>query len=262
MTEKLTGLPRPSFHPAYWIIGFIVLTILVLVALRIGGYLPRSRNELYPSPSIETSSRAYVPLGVLDSKVFYFDRSDQKIGVCENNKCKDSGAIPSVESAIISPDLKKIAILSTKEAPKSGVYLIDVSIPDQTTPKYIVKAEWLPTGYSFQANSSIYWSQESKQLAFVAYKDAHADIFVYPIQSAVSQSSTIPIPPATSTPSKQAKSDQEIKRIEPIRNPGSQVGAIIWRGEQFLIFVTDVDGKDEMYEVGNNGGGIVRIKPN
>lgn len=256
MPKKLTGLPRPLFHPAYLVFGFLVFVVIGLGVLRYFGFFAPRNDDPKIASTVDMFSRAYVPLGTLDGKLFYYDRQDQKICEYEKKVCNEHGAIPSVEAAVISPDLKKIALLTTKEAPKSGIYILDLSTSNQAQVSYIAKAEWLPTGYSFQPNSSIHWSQESKQIAFIAYKDSHADIFVVPSQLPPTQ------PSDTSDPIKQVKPDQQTKRIEPLPNRGSKIGAIIWRGEQSLIFVTELDGRDKMYEVGSNGGGIIQLKPN
>lgn len=249
--DNPTGLSRPAPHPAYVVGGLILLVIAVLIILRISGYLPRQAGELKTVQQIGGYARSYIPLGTIDNRLFYFDRNSETI--CEDDKgsCRNSGALPSVEAAIISPDRRKIALLSVKEQPRSGIYVLEPTNQNEARLSPTVKADRLPPGYVFQADSAIVWSQESKQIAFVAYKDAHADIFVAPVDAAAGAETSNQQPPTAQS-----------TRIEPIRNPGSQVGTVVWRGEQKIVFVTDMNGKDAMYEVDNNGGGIVRVKPN
>jgi hypothetical protein len=252
MRENITS-SRLKIQPATAIASLVILFILVIAALRIAGLIPRkspvdTTTQVLP---LINSKPLYLLFGISNDRLFYYDQYGEAICEYYQRSCRELGSISSIESIFPSPDRKKIAILSVQDQPRSGIYILNMTDPDKTTLAHTLKIERLPRGYIFESTSTIVWSDTANQFAFVAYKGGRADIFVYD-DSNQNSSKTLG--------QKNLIDSQSI--IEPIRNPGDRIGSLIWKGENSLIFVTNFNGKDAMYEVASNGGGMIRIKPN
>ena len=77
------------------------------------------------------------------------------------------------------------------------------------------------------------WSPDSRQVAFVAYKDGQSDLFV--AQAA-----------GTS--------------VQRLTYHGANIGSVAWIDQETIAFVSDWEGHDMMYLIEPDGGNLRRAR--
>lgn len=223
-------------HPVSIVIYLVLAGIVVLVIWRLTGYQPLQRlpGPVSPTP-VSRLSRAYVLLGVYNGKLYFFDQ--QAEGIIEYDPTqpreqKQVGSLPSIEAVVPAPKTPKIALVSTREEVRMGIYVLDLSSPDEllwvTSPR-----SGFPSGYTLKPDSAVSWSPDNGAIAFVAYKNDRADLFV-------------------------AQSDGT--RVQRLTYLGASIGTVIWLNEQVIAFVSDWEGRDMLYLIDSDGGNLRRAR--
>src|SRR5262249_13318958 len=228
---------KNSFNLVQLALIIIGALVIALTVARFAGYLPwRSVADTAAKPQPTGSvSQSQILLGGFAQKLYYFEPGTRAIyehTPADNRTLKLIDSSLSIAGVFTSHDQQKLALLSTGDAVNNGVYVLDMSVADKKL-QAVVRPDLLPSGYTLQPNSVIIWSPQSAQIAFVAYKETRPDLFVAPVSAQ--------------------------GRVQHLRNPGSQIGMVVWLDEQTIAFVTHQDGKDVMYKVNNNGGDLLLI---
>lgn len=228
---------RISFSSSIIVILLIIL-LVILVARWVISPPKNKGNDTSPQSAIDHS---FLLLGSFNNRYFYYETSQEDIWVCENGQCRPiSGTrIPSVDSLSISPDQKKVALLTTKILERSGIYLFDLSAESGWKLNPVVEVKSLVVGDSFLQTSPLIWSPGSKQIAFIVNKNHKVDIAI----AAVSL--------------EQAQVTGQPKYL---RTEGGSVGSIVWKNESSVAFISKLGGRDILYEVDTTGGNMVQIK--
>lgn len=170
------------------------------------------------------------------SKLFYYDRFNEAIYEVNTSSLnastsvvvrRTSGIIPSVDKIALSHDEQKVCIISSSVNDKKGLYILNFSRVEMDD--FI--QQWslsLPSGFTIEGNSSASWSPDSTTVAFTASKNSQIDLFV-------------------------AKSEKDVQRVTYI---GKNIGTITWLDDQRLAFVSDWEGKDQIYTIKSDGGDL------
>jgi len=223
-------------HPVSITIYVVLAGIVVLVIWRLTGYQPLQRppGPVSPTP-VPRLSRAYVLLGVYNGKLYFFDQQAESIVEYDPAKPREQkqvGSLPSIEAVVPAPNTPKIALVSTKEEDRTGIYVLDFSSPDEllwvTSPQ-----AGFPSGYTLRSDSAVSWSPGDRFIAFVAYKNGQADLFV-------------------------AQSDAT--RVQRLTYVGAGIGTVIWLDQQVIAFVSDWEGYDKLYLIDSDGGNLRRAR--
>lgn len=223
-------------HPVSITIYVVLAGIVVLVIWRLTGYQPLQQLpgpvSLTPVPRL---SRAYALLGVHNGKLYFFDRQAESIIKYDPTQPRDQkqvGSLPSIEAVVPASKTPKIALVSTKEEDRTGIYVLDLASPNEllwvTSPQ-----AGFSSGYILRPDSAVSWSPNDQSIAFVAYKDDQADLFI-------------------------AQSDGT--RVQRLTYLGANIGTIIWMNQEVIAFVSDWEGRDMLYLIDSDGGNLRRAR--
>src|SRR5262249_13767148 len=147
-----------------------------------------------------------------NQKVYFFapiEKAIYELTPSNNSTVKLTDTSITVSGVAVSPDQKKAAILSIGEGNNKSVYVFDVLAPTKQLQE-VLKSEFLPPGYSLQPNSTLIWSPQGTQIAFIAYKENRPDLFVTPVSVQ--------------------------GRLQHLRSPGDKLGKVVWLDEQSITF--------------------------
>ena len=235
----------------------IVFIVCALLALRYYNILPFSEGNQSESSDIRPacqgscspnfifiatysfSSTANNNSPIDSASLFYYDQANESIYEVsidpETTQAKalargDMGFIASIDKIVLSPDGQKAAIIAAKEKDRTGVYVLNFS--RAASDDFI--EQWslgLPQSYLIDGTSNASWSPDGTALVFSAKRESQSDLFL-------------------------AKSEKEIQRITYL---GTNTGTIIWLNDQRLAFVSDWEGKDQLYTIKRDGGDLKKL---
>jgi len=223
-------------HPVSVAIYLVLAGIVVLVIWRLTGYQPLQQplSPVSQTP-VPRLSRAYVLLGVHNGKLYLFDRQAESIIEYKLAQPRDQvqvGSLPSIEAVVPALKTPKIALVSTKEEERAGIYVLDLSSPDEllwvTSPQ-----AGFPSGYTLGPDSAVSWSPDNHYIAFVAYKNGQADLF-------------------------SAQSDGT--HVQRLTYLNANIGTVAWMNQQMIAFVSDWEGQDMLYLIDSDGGNLRRAR--
>lgn len=230
---------------------FILLLTIMVVAfyiMRDRGWLPFPSTSSITSPSKSGAlasefSRSYVLIAAQPgqpSKLYFFDQQNESIsevvfdpttGPGKPNLRGKTDLIPSADGIVPSPDGKKVALIANRESYRSGIYVLDFSRLEEPESFTTQWTKGLPPGYSVRSHSIASWSPDNNALAFVASKENQPDLFI-------------------------SLSENKVQRVT---YQGRNIGTVFWLNDQYLAFVSDWEGKDQMYVINRNGGDLKKI---
>lgn len=256
---------QPGFMPRANLVGrtgylilLVLLAITILSVLRYSNFLPFiSVSNSVSQPTTSSNSNEYyrdfVLITTYNNKLYLFDKKNESIlevgfdsnGLPTNPLRKGmADLIPSVDMIIPSSALEgmdkatqssgeqktKLAIIANRDEYRHGIYVLDFAKLDK--PDFITM--WtrdLPAGFSIKQHLAASWSPDGNSLAFVASKEGQPDLFI-------------------------AKEGIKIQRVT---YQGKKIGTIHWIDAYHLAYVSDWEGKDQMYVIGASGGDLQKI---
>jgi len=181
------------------------------------------------------SSRAYVLLGAYQDRLYFFDRQAQVIyeyNPAQPGTQKQVDSPPSIEAILPSPQAGRIALVSASLKEQTGIYVLNLS-PSANLQLITGQQTGFPPGYVLIPTSAMSWSPDSRQVAFVAYKDGQSDLFV--AQAA-----------GTS--------------VQRLTYHGANIGSVAWIDQDTIAFVSDWESHDMMYLIEPDGGNLRRAR--
>jgi hypothetical protein len=224
----------PGLNPLGIVVYVLLTGIVVLVVWRATGHQPLQRDSA-SAAARRAGTRGYVLVGRIEEKVYYFDEQAESVfeyDPAQPGQQRYTGSIPSVETALVSPERDRIALLSTEKKGHSGIYLLDpLDVGDLML--VTTQASGLTPGYAIRVDSAMSWSPRGRQIAFVAHNDEGSDLFV----SAVDGSRT-----------------QRVTYNE------ASISSVTWVDPETIAFVSDWEGQDLIYRIDADGGNLRRLR--
>lgn len=223
----------------------ILIFSLTAFLLRYSGVLPFFPKSTAPSSTVTQQpanefTRNYVLIGIYENKLYFFDQHTNGVfetaytgsaAISQPTSRGRQDMIVAIDKIIPSPEKKKAAILTTRTKDDNGIYLLDfANFGDED--KFITK--WpleMPSGYQLHTQATAAWSPDGATLAFVAIKETQPDLFI-------------------------VKPDNQAQRVT---YQGKNIGSVTWLDNDHLAFVSDWEGKDQMYTIHRNGGDLKKI---
>jgi len=208
------------------IIIYLILTSIVLLLIwRLTGYHPLQRQaKATPTPALPKS---YVLLGSYHGKVYFWDQQAKTIKEYDPshpNQEKRKGLLKSLYLAARSPSGDKIALVGIGKGGE-GVYLLDLM--DSEDLMWVTSPErGFPADYSLQPSSTLSWSPDGTLIAFTAFREAKADLFV-------------------------ADADgTEVRRVTYL---GADISSITWVDSDTIAFVANLENREAIYLIEYDG---------